>query len=177
MLTQEQNLIFQSYFSTVLMVELKNNDFLNSEYFKAMKFGSPWIKELLKDIKIDNQGALLITLYAMLVIPRQLIQDEFKKEYSAIDDFLRQNTSDTKTTYDSDKTSIKYLRHIRNAVAHSRVSFQPNNFVEFSDEAYNKITKITEQFSTRLQLTRVGEFIHQLQEIHLEYIRRLQKST
>ena len=176
MLTQEQNLILQSYFSIVLMVELKNNDFLDSDYFRTMKFGSPWIKELLKDIKIDNQGALLITLYAMLVIPRQLIQDEFKNECAKIEIFLRQNTRNTKSTYESDKATTKYLRHIRNAVAHSRVSFQPNNYVEFIDEGYNNKTSKIENFTTQLQLTKVGDFLHQLQEIHLEYIRRLQKA-
>lgn len=159
------------------MVELKNHDFLHSEYFNGMQFGSPWIKESLKDIKIDNQGALLIALYAILVIPRQLSQDEFKNEYSEIDDFLRRNTSETKTTYESDKTSIKFLRHIRNAVAHSRVSFSPNSFVEFSDESDNMKTKNTEQFSTRLQLTRVGEFVDQLQKIHLAYIPKLQQGA
>lgn len=142
-----------------------------------MQFGSPEIKESLKSIKIDNQGNLLITLYAMLVIPKQLIEDEFKNEYSTINDFLRLNTNNTKTTYASDISSINYLRHIRNAVAHSQVSFEPNNFVEFSDKSYNKNTKKEEQFSTRLQLVKVGQFIEQLQKIHIAYIHKLQLTT
>ena len=177
MLTQEQNIIFQSYFTIAFLTELKNNKFLESDFFKNMKFGSPWIKESLKKISIDNQGALLIALYAMLVIPRQLINEEFEKEYAAIDLFLQQNTVNTKTTYTNDKNSIKFLRHIRNAVAHSRVSFQPNKFVSFSDKGWNKKTQKKESFTTDLPLDKMGSFMQKLQKVHLEYIQRLQRKS
>ena len=42
--TQEDNLLIQSYFTTAFLVELKNNDFLNSDYFKNMPFKDKFVK-------------------------------------------------------------------------------------------------------------------------------------
>jgi len=121
MITQEQNLIFQSYFSTVLSTELKNNDFLASDFFESMKFGSPWVKDEISKIGIDNQGLLLMTLYSMLVIPKELIQNEFKSEYAEINKYLSTIAINTHSDYGNDKPVVNYLNHIRNSVAHSRV--------------------------------------------------------
>lgn len=175
MLTQEQNLIFQSYFSTAFLLELKNNDFLDSDFFKSMKFGSPWIKDEIEKIGIDNQGSLLMALYSMLVIPRQLIQDKFKDEYDEINKYLDTVTKNTHTDYQSDSPSVNYLQHIRNAVAHSHVSFNPSISVTFADERKNYNTNQKDRFSTELPLRSFGEFLMKLQSIHLKYISILQK--
>lgn len=172
MLTQEDNLLFQSYFTFVLLVELNNNKFLQTQSFRDMKFGSPWIKEKLTDIGIDNQGCLLIALYVMLVIPRELISKKYSNEYNGIRKFLESHAQNTSTTYKGDSPTIDYLRHIRNSVAHSRVSFRPNDVVIFED----KNARTGEAFRTEVPLQNVGELIQQLQEIHLQYIKDLQQS-
>ena len=139
-----------------------------------MKFGSPWIKDEISNIGIDNQGLLLMTLYSMLVIPKELIQNEFKSEYAEINNYLSTIARDTHSDYGSDKPVVNYLNHIRNSVAHSRVSFNPSGSVTFSDERKNFKTKKLEKFSTVIPLEKFGEFLMQLQTIHLAYIEKLQ---
>ena len=39
-LTQHDNLLLQSYYTFSLLVELKNNNFLESNYFSEMSFGN-----------------------------------------------------------------------------------------------------------------------------------------
>jgi hypothetical protein len=73
MISQKDNLLLQSYYSVSFLVELVNNNFLGTKCFDEMKFGASWIKEGIKEIGIDNQGSLMMSLYAMLVIPRELI--------------------------------------------------------------------------------------------------------
>ncbi|KPQ37209.1 MAG: hypothetical protein HLUCCA11_01910 [Phormidesmis priestleyi Ana] len=170
-LTQEDNLILQSYITISLLVELKNNNLLSSAYFEGMMFGAPWIKEQLQSIGVDNQGCTVIALYAMLVLPREIVQNAHAREYDAINDFLRNHTQNTTTNYRSDNPTTNYLRHVRNAVAHARVSFRPNDAVIFMDEN----SRTNEFFSTELPLTRLGEFIHRLQTVHIAYIQGIHK--
>jgi len=46
-LDQDGNLIFQSYFIIELLIKLKENNFINSDYFNKMDY-NPFSKELLK---------------------------------------------------------------------------------------------------------------------------------
>jgi hypothetical protein len=172
-ITQEQDLLFQSYFTVTLLAELTNNKFIESSYFNEMPFGATWIKNELRKIGVDNQGCALMALYAMLVIPKEIIQQTYSSDYEKIDDFLKTRTQNTVTTYSTDASSIKYLRHIRNAVAHARVEFRPNDAVIFKD--VNSRSK--ETFSAELPLKFLGELIHQLQMVHIAYIRDLQKES
>lgn len=171
--TQEQNLLFQSYFTVSLLVELKNNDLLNSQYFERMTFGAPWIKEELRKIGVDNQGSAMMALYAMLVLPREIINQIYSSEYDKIDAFLAKHTQNTITNYSSDSSSVRYLRHIRNAVSHARVEFRPSDAVIFKDENH----RTGENFSTELPLRYLGELLHQLQMVHISYIRDLQQQS
>ncbi|MBW1939527.1 MAG: hypothetical protein JRI67_12370 [Deltaproteobacteria bacterium] len=172
-LTQKQNLLFQSYFTVVLLVELKNNSLLESAYYEDMTFGAQWIKEELRSIGIDNQGCALMTLYAMLVLPRELVLQAYSAEYDDIDVFLQANTQNTTTNYRGDDPTIKFLQHIRNAVSHGHVEFDPNNVVVFSDEN----PRNNESFTTELPLTHLGPLIDRLQMVHIKYIRDLQQQT
>lgn len=172
-LNQEENLLFQSYFTFALLTELTSANFLKSEYFKAMSFGSPWIKDELENIGIDNQGCALIALYTMLVVPRQLLNSKYSTEYDGIQGFMRTNTQNTATTYKEDTPDIDFLRHIRNSVAHARVEFRPDGVIIFSDS--NK--DYTKMFKTELPLKHLGEFLQRLQSIHLKHIEHLQKAT
>jgi len=171
-LSPQQNLLFQSYFTVSLLGELSNNDLLNSDYFEGMTFGAPWIKEELGKIGVDNQGSAMMALYAMLVIPRETIHQTYSSDYDKIDAFLGKHTRNTTTTYLSDANSVRYLRHIRNAVAHARVEFRPSDAVIFEDED----NRTSETFSMELPLNYFGEFLNQLQMVHIAYIRDLQQS-
>lgn len=165
-ISQETDLILQSYFSVVLITELKNNNFLESDFYKHMNFNTPGIKELIKQkISIDNQGMLLMFLYAMLVIPKELIGNKYKKEYSDINQYLNGIAKNTHTDYEDDSPTINYLRHIRNSVAHSRVEFLPNKYIVFNDND----NKRNNSFRTEIDLYQVGLLLNKLQEVHVLY--------
>lgn len=170
-LTQKDDLVLQSYIIISLLSELQSNNLLSSEYFEGMTFGMPWIKEELKSSgSIGNRGCVLIALYAMLVIPREIVESQFSAEYTEIGDFLSNHAQNTITNYRSDSSTPQYLRHIRNAVAHARVSFQSNGAVLFTDE--NR--RSNESFSTELSFQNLNELVNQLQKVHLKYILKIQ---
>jgi hypothetical protein len=167
MITQADNLLLQSYYSVSLLVELKNNEFLESRYFDEMSFRAPWIKEGLQTIGIDNQGSLLMSLYAMLVIPKELIFDKYCHQVSNVQTFLKATSNVTKNDYQTPKDAIDFLRHIRNSVSHASVEFDPGNTVTFID----KNPKSKKMIHIQIPLNSVGELLAKLQEIHLQYIR------
>lgn len=169
-ITQEDNLLIQSYITTSFLVELKNNNFLSSDYFKNLSFGDRNVKELLPQIGIDNQGALLMSLYSMLVIPKQLISDKFPTEFDDLNKKIGILKSSEQSTYKSDKIKIDYIRHIRNAVAHARVNFQPNQDVTFYDDDKNQKCTIT------IPLVNVSIFFNDLQRIFILYYNSLTKA-
>lgn len=115
-----------------------------------------------------------MSLYAMLVVPKQLLEDRHSEEFKKIQEFLALNTQKTSTTYNSDQPKIDYLRHIRNAVAHARVSFRPCDVVVFED-TFKDGKGIISTFSTELSLRKVGEFIHRLQMVHVKHIQDRQR--
>lgn len=166
-LTQEDNVVIQSYLTVALLAELHNNNLLESPFFGEMTFGAPWVKELLCEVGIDNQGCAIIALYAMLVLPREIVGQAFASEYAAINSFLSANTQHTYSSYQSDMPSINYIRHIRNAVSHGRIEFRPNDAIVFKDENM----RANESFSTELPLNQLGELISRLQNVHLAYIK------
>jgi hypothetical protein len=172
-LTQEENLLFQSYFTACLLTELANHKFLESDYYNSMKFGASWVKGELRKIGVDNQGCAMMMLYAMLVLPREIVQQAYSSEYDDINTFLKTCTKNTATTYRSDASSVEYVRHIRNAVAHARVEFRPKDAIIFEDEHPGT----SETFSTELPLPYLGELIHRLQMVHIAYIQNLQRQS
>jgi hypothetical protein len=168
-ISHEDNLVIQSYVTIALLTELCNNNLLGSPFFGEMTFGSPWIKEQLRVIGIDNQGCAIIALYAMLVLPREITGQAYATEYDAINSFLSTHTQHTTTTYQSDSPATNYIRHIRNAVSHGRIEFRPNDVIIFKDEN----NRANESFSTELPLMYLGELVSRLQNVHLAYINNM----
>jgi intein/homing endonuclease len=169
-MTQEDNLIVQSQISIAFLVELKNNNFLKSSFYDSMKFGVPEYKNVISTIGIDNQGTLLLALYSMLVIPKQLIEKEFTKQFDEVNIKLQQYIMTEETTYKKDQKAkiINYLHRIRNAVAHARVEFDPNNIVTFTDNN----PQTTEYCVLKIKLDDIGYFLTQLQSIFMEYYKK-----
>ena len=167
MISQSDNLLLQSYYSVSLLVELRNNNFLESQFFEGMSFGAPWIKAGIKTIGVDNQGSLLMSLYAMLVIPRELVFHKYEKNVNEIQRFLRANCKVIKNDYQTKNEKINFLRHMRNSVSHASVEFDPNNTVTFTDT--NPRSKKIIQF--KLPLILIKELLTKSQEVHLQHIR------
>ncbi len=170
--TQEDNLLIQSYFTTAFLVELKNNNFLQSDYYKHLRFEDQFVKDNLPSIGIDNQGTLLMTFYTMLVIPKQLLSDNFPTEFQELNKKASSLKQKVESNYKSDSVEIDFIRHIRNAVAHARVSFVPNESVTFIDEN-NSGEKCTITFP----LVNIGLFLTELQKVFMKYIERLKTKS
>jgi hypothetical protein len=175
--TQEEDLIIQIYFTTSFLIELRNNNFLESDCYKNMPFGDTYVKENLPKIGIDNQGALLMTLYSLLVIPKETLHDRFPNEFLDLNNKIEAMKTSSASTYSADEHSIDYIRHIRNAVAHGRVKFV-NGSVTFEDERTlnkNKPNEKIEKFHTTLHLSVIGQFLTDLQDIFVLFIKSLQR--
>ena len=177
-ITQEDNLILQSYYTVLLLKELGEENFEESSTFDNLNLLTE-IKKSLKDIKIQNQGSAIMALYAMLVVPKEIIEHEFKSEYQRIEDFLKNEVTVHNTTYKSEDISnyqtIKFVSHARNSVAHAKVSFDPNISVTFNDQRVTKKKgglENVEKISFSLPLTKFGEFLNSLQNVHLSYIQK-----
>jgi HEPN pEK499 p136 len=179
-ITQEDNLILQTYYTFILLMELgdEKNNFLNSDYYNRMQLDLA-VRQGLNEITVQNQGSLLMALYAMLVIPKELLEKEYKNEYKGINTFLRGHIAETITSYpkedETDLSSIDFVRHIRNSVSHARVSFEPHQFIMFIDRRVDQNGDLKAEFSTKLPLAKVGEFLNELQKVHLKYIENRRK--
>lgn len=167
-LTQDDNLLIQSYLSIGFLAELKNNKFLKSDCYRELNFGNSYIKETLPKIGIDNQGTLLISLYAMLVVPKQILEHEFPEEFAELNTKVDQLKASSNSSYSKDSIKIDYIRHIRNAVAHARVQFIPNKSVIFTDKNNRgEICIIT------IPLNKVDLLLTELQKVFMKYIEKL----
>ena len=83
----------------------------------------------LKEFNLENTAMLQMYLYSLLVMPREILNDttnikiccnDFIKQVAEVGTFSNYSNEDT-------ITSIDYYRHIRNAIAHSRVRFSVKN--------------------------------------------------
>jgi hypothetical protein len=175
MVSQEENLVLQSYFTVSLLAELGNNKFFSSDYFNGMNFGSLDIKNFLEKNGIDNQGSAVMSLYAMLVVPYELIRNNYNIEFSAMNSFLGQKTKNVTTTYHNDASNSDFMYHLRNAVAHCRISFKEGDSIVFADSNGAKKAVKKKDFYGELPLTDLGAFLHQLQHvIQIEVIKDIQ---
>ena len=172
MITQEDNLILQTYYTVMLLKELGEVKFEDSIQFDNLNLQSDIKQALKEEIGIQNQGSAIMALYAMLVIPKEIIENEFEQEYEKINEFLRKEVTLHFTTYkgedENDLSSINLIRHARNSVAHAKISFTPGICITF----YDSYIKYSSEISFSLPLDRFGHFLNSLGNIHLEYIKK-----
>ncbi len=162
-INQDDNLIVQSYYSVCLFNAL-GSQFTENKCFQDLKFGNDSIKDGLRHITVQNQGSALMALYAMLVIPKETIGKKYQIEYENINIFLQKYCFDINTSYKSDGNNINFIKHLRNAVAHANIYFEPNDYIGFHDR--NK----KETFNAKLPLSKMGNLLNELQKVHFKYI-------
>ena len=166
-ISQETNLILQSYYAIALLNALsKDGRLTKSEFYGTLDLAPP-IRSGIDQVGVDNQGCALMALYGMLVIPKELLKDKYKDEYDAINTWLASVLLDIQSTYT--KSPKDYLRHIRNSVAHARVSFDPNSTITFEDE--DKRNGLT--FCAKLPLVLLGSLLGKLQTIQFRYAQEM----
>jgi len=175
-LSPEDNLIFQPYLIIELLFNLKKHNFIGSDYFKKMKYNED-TRDLLKKAGIDNQGLIMLSLYALFVIPKEILE---KKDYDPDFEKINKEISDyfqnTETNYGSDRPNTNYTHHLRNALSHGRISFIGNSHIEFKDQKVNK-KKVVNEFKSEINIKNVGDLINDLQKLIIgEYLEHLKKS-
>ena len=169
-LNDKDNLILQTFASIIMLVELQTQNFTQSDYFKSLQFQNTGIKKVIESIGVGNQGVLLMSLYGMLVLPRELnLQIEFPDEYKTVNDFTKSKATNVSSNYASDNPEIDFLRHIRNAVAHSKITMEGTDFL-IKDEN----TRKGETFACKISRENIGGVVHLLQHPFLKYSQRLQ---
>lgn len=186
-LTQEESLLLQSLATTSLLAELSNDNFLSKSYFSQLKFNNDTLKDILKLSGIGNPACLQMMLYALLVLPKELLNENIYPSLNS--DFAHINQkmqnlvikSDTNTTYTKDfeyakncksKYSItcdmNYLRHIRNAVSHANCYYNSESekhFVTFKD------SNGYEECSIKIECYKVGIILEDLQNLIFNFFK------
>lgn len=163
--SNNDNLLIQSYFTTALLVELKNANFLDSDYHKNMQFQDKFVQGNLSKVGIDNQGTLLMVLYTLLVVPRQLLETNFPAEFDSLNGEVDRLATSTTSNYKKDAQSVDHVRHLRNSVAHARVNFKQDGTVTFRDEdGRGSVWEAT------FPLSNIGHLLAALQAIFMKYV-------
>lgn len=173
-ITAEESLFLQCLSTTALLGELSNANFLNSDYFEKLTFENESFKTIIKMSGIGNPATMQMMLYALLVVPKELLS---RISYNHLETYVARINpqvcslveEDTYSTYDNegDKENINYLRHIRNAVAHSKCKYfseNQKNYVVFTDN--NNTSK---QCFIRIECYKVGFILMELQKLIMEY--------
>ena len=183
---QELSIMAQSLATTSLLAELENAKFLKSEYFENLHFEVQDFKDILIESKtIGNPASMQMMLYALLVIPYELLDrndnEELSKRMNIVNDafFKVIEENDTYSTYVGEdiKSSIDYVRHIRNSVAHSRCEFNSmygKNYVIFKDVFEDKQNRNYE-CAIKIECKKVGGVLEELQRVMLKYYNDLRE--
>lgn len=184
-ISPENSLLLQCLATTSLLAELSNANFLRSEYFNNLKFGNESIKKILVTSGIGNPATMQIMLYALLIVPKELLS---KDEYGLLESNISELNpivykiieEGTYSTYEGENNcrNIDYIRHIRNAVAHSNckyISENGKNFVVFKDED-NRNRKgkrngkgLLKECSIKIDCYKIGSFLMKLQEFIMKH--------
>lgn len=172
--TKEESLLWQTLATVSLLSGLQNQDFLNSVYFEKMELSNMTFKEVLKKSTIGNPAALQMVLYALLVVPQEVLsKGKFSNLYIKM---LKSNklidglVEEAHSSYKSDKESINYVKHIRNAIAHSKCRYLTKNgksFVAFTDK---NINNRKEKCRILMETSNVGLVCDTLHNLILDFL-------
>ena len=148
-MTQNESIFTQAIADVSLISELACNHFLQSDFYNGIcwsdsKTNADKIKTILNLSGICNPAMMQMCLYALLVMPKELL----KKEDSCEERFNKESRKMAiPLSYESnypDEESIErcnLYRHLRNAVAHSRCEYSIENrmcYVTFIDKDDHK---------------------------------------
>jgi len=175
-LNSDEQIVFQCYATSWLLMDLENNQFLQSEYYRDMTFAVPAVKSMLSTVGITNQGCTLMILYALLVIPKEKFFEDHPAEIAALNAFVASNSRNTKSTYKSDSQAIDFIYHIRNAVAHARISFPSPEVIAFKDRKGKNRDGKVQEFYSELTLPNFRDFVARLQTVHIARANAREKS-
>ena len=174
-ITHEESILLQSLATTSFLVELSNNEFLNSTYFEELQFENSGCKQILKQSGLGNPATMQMMLYALLTIPKEVLS---RSSYEILESYIERINplvyslieEETSSSYngEEEKKNINYFRHIRNAIAHSKCDYDSNNnknYVTFIDNNSDN----SKQCSIKIECYKVGFILMELQKLIMEY--------
>lgn len=180
--SKETNLVVQSALSAVLLMDLSINSkgFIESDFFNSLetKTINKVVYQFYKTGRtgVGNQGAMLMCLYSVLVLPKELLGNKYAKLYKQINQAIAKIGGEV--LVDSYREhSPNYVKHIRNAIAHAQVRFdesQPsskeeekNIFVTFTDKKGRK------KFEVKFHVSQIPKILLTLLKVHDAYLHNL----
>lgn len=164
----KDNLVIQSIAVGILLLELKSNFFLESDYF--LKNYNFEFKQILRDMTLDSQGVVILLMYIFFVIPKEVYADNL--QYNIINDFIENKINNKIYILNEDDYNDRnYARRIRNAVSHSNFIFEPEKSLTLIDtnEYHNKKPKVTKRFTLTIPLEEINILINQVYIIVANY--------
>ena len=157
-ITEEESILAQLVSMSALITALSTNNFLQSDFYNQMclfgdshnrqsceeKNAELCVREILKKSGEINPATVQMLLYALIVIPKELLAN--KNDYEKcidlcahqVNDFASKFATKKSSTYkDESDDDINYYKHIRNALAHSKCTYTPEgnalNYITFQD--------------------------------------------
>ncbi len=172
-LNKEDDLLIQGYLTIAFLSELNNLNFLHSESYKSLNFQDEFVKSNLPHIGLGNRGSLIISLYALLVLPKELYKKLFfGNQFSKINSTIKRLIKDESSNYNRDnkncKLKIDYIYHLRNSVAHGKIEFTDHTVI-FKDE--NDRAQPKESCRFEIELVHIGKIISELQLLIISYLK------
>jgi hypothetical protein len=105
----------------------------------------------------------MLTLYAMLVIPKEILKKTYVPDFEKINKKMSRYCQNTETNYKN--KNIDFTYHLRNAVSHGRISLVNDNLI-FKDQNKSGSRK----FKSEINLKDVIKLINDLETIIHQYI-------
>ena len=165
---EKKSLLCQTFATAGLLQQLYQSDFLHSDFFKFLPFDGlgtdgAILKNVLLESGIGNPATMLMFLYGLLVMPKELfsennnIEEELK---NCVNAFLTVHSEIIEFKYPSDGNQLNFYRHLRNAVSHAKYTFEMREgvaYVTFFDN--NK----SEECSFRVSTENMGILLSKIQ--------------
>lgn len=169
-LTREESLVLQSGLTSVLLRDLDrhNDEFVDSNFFQEMSSDFPGVKEyyIKGATGVGNQGTMMMQLYALLVIPKELISAQFQTEYNDIDAYISKIAINITDTY---PLKNQFTRHLRNAVSHARAEFDDTDKNDIKVTFTDEDNRTGFRFSATFGLYEMSQILLKLLKIHQLY--------
>ncbi|MBQ8472595.1 MAG: hypothetical protein IJ501_03735 [Bacilli bacterium] len=175
-LNNDDNLVIQSIAIGVLLMELNDKKFLESDYFlKKYNFE---FKDILKKMTLDSQGVVMILLYVFFVVPKEIYADNL--QYEKINDFIKNKIDNNVYVLNQDDYKDNdYAGHIRNAVSHANFIFEPQKSLTiFDTNQYNKRKpKNIKTISISIPLKEIVILLEQIYKLVIAYYNHQSQSS
>ncbi len=130
------NIIIQGFFSINMLQEKLYGQ--SPETIRMSQAMQKWTNG-----KNPEQGAILIFLYSLLVVPKELakrdnknnpkFKNNYEAEYEKLNPIIDVLAKKKYSNYNSDLNGTNYIQHMRNAIAHGNVEFKANKYITFKD--------------------------------------------